>query len=169
MSTQPKYLPLDASPFFSDGRSARPIPEGTVARDYQIGEEAFYTGKKNGEMVDVVPVSLSRQLLDRGRERFNIYCSPCHGEAGDGHGVVIERGFRRGPPSYHIDRLRQAPVGYFFDVITHGFGEMKDYAAEISPRDRWAIAAYVRALQLSQNASIEDVPPSERSELEKEQ
>lgn len=168
MADQPKYLPFEASSFFSDGRSARPLPEGSVARGHLDADERFYSGKFNGELVDTIPTPLTRDLLDRGRQRFNIYCSPCHGETGDGQGMVVLRGFRRGPPSYHIDRLREAPVGHFFDVITNGFGGMQDYAAEMSPRDRWAVAAYVRALQLSQKATIRDVPDPERIKLENE-
>jgi hypothetical protein len=169
MANQPKYLPLDESTFFSDGRSARPIPAGTVDRTYEPGEAIFYTGMDNGEPTTVFPIPVTRPVLERGRERFNIYCSPCHGKTGDGQGIVIQRGFRKPPPTYHMDRLRQAPVGYLFDVITNGFGEMKDYSAEIHPRDRWAIVAYVRALQLSQNASLNDIPPDERRELERQQ
>jgi len=167
MADQPKYLPLEASPFFSDGRSARPLPEGTVARGHLNADERLYAGKSSGELVNTIPVPLTRELVERGQQRFNIYCSPCHGETGDGQGIVVLRGFRRGPPSYHIDRLREAPIGHFFDVITNGFGAMQDYSAQISPRDRWAIAAYVRALQVSQRATMANVPESERRELEK--
>jgi len=168
MARQPKYRPLEASSFFADGRSARPIPEGTVARGHLDADERFYTGKYDGELLTTIPVPLTRELLQRGRQRFNIYCSPCHGETGDGQGMVVLRGFRRGPPSYHIDRLREAPVGHFFDVITNGFGAMQDYAAQISPRDRWAISAYVRTLQLSQYASAAALPESARRELERQ-
>jgi Cytochrome C oxidase, cbb3-type, subunit III len=166
MTNQPKYGPLQPSSFFPDGRSARPVPSGTVARGRLGDDERFYTGKTNGELVTTLPVPLTRKLLERGRERFNIYCAPCHGETGDGQGIVVLRGFRRGPPSYHIDRLREAPVGYFFDVVTNGFGGMQDYAAQISPHDRWAIVAYLRTLQLSQRTKIDDVPAAERDRLE---
>jgi mono/diheme cytochrome c family protein len=114
--------------------------------------------------VDHVPFPVTRQVLDRGQERFNIYCSPCHGRLGNGLGMIVRRGLKR-PPSYHIDRLRQIPIGYFYDVITNGFGAMADYSAQVVPRDRWAIAAYIRVLQYSQMASINDVPPESRSEL----
>lgn len=166
MADQPKFRPFEPSSFFPDGRSARPLPEGTVARGHLDADERFYTGKSNGELLTMLPIPLTAELLERGQQRFNIYCSPCHSESGDGQGMAVLRGFRRGPPSYHIDRLREAPIGYFFDVMTNGFGAMQDYAAQISPRDRWAIAAYVRALQLSQHATLADVAESERSRLE---
>jgi mono/diheme cytochrome c family protein len=113
---------------------------------------------------NVFPVAVTGQVLDRGQERFNIYCSPCHGRLGMGNGMIVQRGYRR-PPSFHTDRLREAPPGYFFDVISNGFGAMPDYAAQISPQDRWAIIGYIRALQLSQNGSLDDVPAGERSKL----
>jgi len=157
MQDQPKYIPLRASEFFADGRSARPIPEGTVARGELRADKVFYTGKKGDQFVDRLPFPVTREVLDRGQQRFNIYCSPCHGRLGNGLGMIVRRGLKR-PPSYHIDRLRQAPVGYFFDVITNGFGAMQDYSAQVAPRDRWAIASYIRVLQYSQMASIHDVP-----------
>ena len=168
MANQPKYQPLEASSFFADGRSARPLPEGTVARGHLNEDSALYTGKTNGEFVASLPVPLTRAVMDRGRQRYDIYCAPCHGKTGDGQGIVVVRGFQRGPASFHIDRLRQEPVGYFFDVVTKGFGAMQDYAAQTSVEDRWAIVAYVRALQLSQKATIEDVPEAERPALERQ-
>jgi mono/diheme cytochrome c family protein len=168
MQDQPKYIPLRPSTFFDDGRSERPLVEGTVARGHLDADVAFYTGKTDGKPIDAFPVPITRALLDRGQERFNIYCAPCHDRMGTGHGMIAQRGYNHPPPqSYHIDRLRQAPVGYFFDVITNGLGAMPDYAAQIEPRDRWAIVAYVRVLQLSQNASLDDVPPGERATLAK--
>ena len=168
MQDQPKYIPLRPSSFFDDGRSERPLVEGTVARGHLDADTAFYAGKLDGKPVDAFPFPITRAVLDRGQERFNIYCAPCHDRLGTGHGMIFQRGFNRPPPqSYHIDRLRQAPAGYFFDVITNGLGAMPDYAAQIEPRDRWAIVAYVRVLQLSQNASLNDVPPGERAALAK--
>ena len=164
MQDQPKYIPLRPSDFFADGRSARPLPEGTVARGQLRADKVFYTGKKGDQFVDQLPFPLSREVLERGRERFNIYCSPCHGRLGNGLGMIVRRGLKR-PPSYHIDRLRQVPIGYFYDVITNGFGAMQDYSAQVAPRDRWAIASYIRVLQYSQLASINDVPPEERQAL----
>ena len=164
MANQPKNKPLSESDFFADGRSARPIPEGTVARGQLRADKVFYTGKSGDAYVDKLPFPLTRQVLDRGRERFDIYCTPCHGHLGNGLGMIVQRGLKR-PPSYHIDRLRQVPVGYFYDVITNGFGAMADYSAQVAPRDRWAIAAYIRVLQFSQNASLQDVPPEHRQEL----
>ena len=165
MQDQPRYETNEASDFFIDGKSARPLVAGTVARGHLNEDEAFFTGKLGGEFVSELPVGLDRQLLERGQQRFNIYCSVCHAPTGTGDGVIVQRGFRR-PPSFHIERLRTAPAGHFFDVMTHGFGAMPSYAAQIEPRDRWAIAAYVRALQLSQNARLEDVPGENRAALE---
>lgn len=164
MHDQPKYKPLSASGIFEDGRSARPLVPGTVAQGFEREDEQFYTGKVNGNDAVTFPFAVTAEVLDRGQERFNIYCSVCHGYTGAGDGMVVQRGFRR-PPSYHIDRLRQAPAGHFFDVITNGFGAMPDYASQIGPRDRWAIIAYIRALQLSQDATVGDVTPEGREKL----
>ncbi len=164
MQDQPKYIPLRPSDFFTDGRSARPVIAGTVARGELHEDQALYTGKVDGKSVVDFPVPISRDLLLRGQERFNVFCSPCHDRLGNGLGMVVRRGFRR-PPSYHTDRLRQLPVGDIFDVITNGFGAMPDYAAQIPPRDRWAIIAYVRVLQYSQDANLADVPPEARGKL----
>ncbi|HLY17116.1 MAG TPA: cytochrome c [Bryobacteraceae bacterium] len=168
MQDQPKYIPLRPSSFFADGRSERPLVEGTVARGHLEADTVFYTGKADGKPVAAFPFPVTREVLDRGQERFNIYCSPCHDRMGTGRGMIVRRGFTHPPPpSYHIDRLRQAPDGYIFDVITNGLGAMPDYAAQIPPADRWAIVAYVRALQLSQHASVNDVPPDARGQLNK--
>lgn len=158
MHNQPKYRGLRPSAFFADGSSARPLVEGTVARGTLQEDEAFFTGKIDKATVKEFPIPVDDALVDRGQERYNIYCSPCHDRTGGGNGMVIQRGFARQPPSYHIDRLRQADVGYFYDVITNGFGVMPDYRAQIAPRDRWAIVAYIRALQYSQHAAASDVP-----------
>jgi hypothetical protein len=164
MSDQPKYRPFRESDFFSDGRSMRPALEGTVARGSLRINNPVYTGRENGELLERIPVPLTRALLDRGRERFNIFCTPCHGYLGDGSGMVVQRGFQR-PSSYHIDRLREMPDGYFFDVITHGHGAMASYASRIPTVDRWAITAYIRALQLSQGAKMDELPPEDRQIL----
>ncbi len=160
MHDQPRFKPLAKSDFYADLRSARPPVEGTVARGQLHEDPYFYTGMIGGSSTpgDYLPFPITAEVLARGRERFNIYCAPCHSRLGDGNGIVPSRGFPRKPPSYHIERLRKAPLGYFFDVITHGFGIMPDYASQIPFRDRWAIVAYIRALQLSQNASASDVP-----------
>lgn len=157
MHDQPKFIPLRISDFFSDKRSARPIIEGTVARGQLKADTYFYTGKIGNEVGDVMPFPVTADVLARGQQRYNIYCSPCHSELGDGRGMIVQRGLRP-PPSYHTDRLRKAPIGHFFDVITNGFGAMPDYATQIPVADRWAIAAYIRALQLSQNAQKSDIP-----------
>ena len=157
MHNQPKYRGLRASAFFADGSSARPLVEGTVARGTLQEDEAFFTGKIDKVDVKELPFAVDEQVLNRGQERFNIYCSPCHDRTGSGNGMVVQRGYRQ-PPSFHIDRLRQADAGHFFDVMTNGFGVMPDYKAQIAPRDRWAIVAYIRALQLSQHAAASDVP-----------
>jgi mono/diheme cytochrome c family protein len=198
MHDQPKYRPLrpvDQIGSINDGRSARPLVEGTVARGELRDDAEFYTGKTAGVgqttnkmaatsasqfpgqpassgsvglqgFVTEFPLQITAADLDRGQERFNIYCSVCHGPLGDGGGMIPKRGFRK-PPSYHDDRLRNAPVGYFFDVITNGFGNMPDYSAQVEPADRWRIIAYIRALQLSQRASVADVPADKRGELNK--
>ncbi len=157
MQDQPRFKPLRQSDFYADGRSERPLIENTVARG-QLREDAyFYSGMVNGQAGNVMPFPATAEVLQRGRERFNIYCAPCHARVGDGNGMIPQRGYRR-PPSFHIDRLRNAPLGHFFDVITNGFGAMPDYAQQVQPRDRWAIIAYIRALQLSQHATMADVP-----------
>jgi hypothetical protein len=165
MHDQPKYIPLRPSDFFADGRSARPLSEGTVARGYLDANVLLYTGKgPDGKPSNEFPMPVTKELLLRGQQRFNIYCSPCHDRTGNGDGMIVRRGYRR-PPTYHSDRLRQQPNGYFFDVITRGFGAMPDYAVQVQPEDRWAIVAYIRALQLSQQASINDVPAADRGQL----
>jgi len=164
MHNQPKAIPLRESMFFKNGSSARPIVDDTVARGTLQDDAAFFTGKTNGAEVDALPFPLTAELLDRGEQRFNIYCAPCHDVTGSGHGMIVRRGYKQ-PPSYHIDRLRQIPIGHFYDVMTNGFGAMPDYKAQITPRDRWAIAAYIRALQLSQHASLADVPQEDRPKL----
>jgi mono/diheme cytochrome c family protein len=165
MHDQPKYIPLRPSEFFADGRSERPLIEGTVARGHLNEDTAFYAGKgADGKPADTFPFPVTKEVIERGQQRFNIYCAPCHDRLGNGDGMIVRRGYRK-PPSYHIDRLRQISNGYIYDVITSGFGAMPDYSAQIEPRDRWAIVAYVRALQLSQNASINDVPAESRGQL----
>jgi hypothetical protein len=168
MQDQPRYKPLAATDFFGDGRSARPQVDDTVARGRLRLDEALYTGKSGDADVDVFPFPITRADLLRGQERFNIYCSPCHSRVGDGNGMVVRRGFRQAA-NYHTDKLMKAPVGHFFDVMTNGFGAMPSYASRVLPEDRWRIAAYIRVLQLSQNATINDVPPSERPALEAQQ
>jgi mono/diheme cytochrome c family protein len=157
MHNQPKYRGLRPSAFFADGSSARPLVEGTIARGTLQEDEAFFTGKIDKVMVKEFPFAIDEKVVTRGQERYDIYCSPCHDRTGGGNGMVVQRGYKQ-PPSYHTDRLRQADVGYFFDVITNGFGAMPDYRAQIAPRDRWAIVAYIRALQYSQHAPASDVP-----------
>ena len=164
MHDQPRFKPLRMSDFYADLRSARPLPAGTVARGQLRENTYFYTAMINGTPGDALPFSLTRNLLERGHERFNIFCAPCHSRLGDGNGMIVQRGYRH-PPSFHIDRLRTAPLGHFFDVITNGFGAMPDYAAQITPQDRWAITAYIRALQLSQSAPADMVPAAERGHM----
>jgi len=162
MHVQPRQNPLSRSDFYSDHRSARPPVEGTVARG-QLREDTYlYTGKIGNNPGDFLPFPVTKEVLERGRERYNIFCAPCHSRVGDGNGFVPARGFARKPPSFHIVRLQKAPAGYFFDVITNGFGIMPDYASQIPVTDRWDIVAYVRALQLSQNATMADVPQGQK-------
>ena len=165
MHDQPKYKPLVASEFFRDGRSARPIIQDTVPRGHLREDVEYFTGKNAaGKLVADLPMEPTTAVLQRGRERYDIYCSPCHDRTGAGRGMVVRRGFKP-PPSYHIDRLRQAAAGHFYDVITNGFGAMPDYRAMIPPADRWAIVAYIRALQRSQHATLADVPAEEAAKL----
>jgi mono/diheme cytochrome c family protein len=165
MHDQPKYIPLRQSAFFNDARSARPVVEGTVARGQLHEDELLYTGKLKGEDATMFPMRVDAAVMARGQQRFNIYCAPCHGRTGQGDGMVVRRGYGR-PPSMHQDRLRSAPAGHFFDVMTNGFGAMPDYAAQIRAEDRWAIVAYIRALQLSEHALLTDVPAADRSRIQ---
>jgi mono/diheme cytochrome c family protein len=154
MHNQPKYKPLTATDFFGDGRSSRPTIADTVARGQLHLDQARYTGKQNGKDVTAIPIQITQADVERGHDRFEIYCSPCHGRLGDGRGMIVLRGLRQ-PPSYHDERLVTAPIGHFFDVMTNGYGAMYPYASRVSVDDRWRIAAYIRALQLSQNAPPE--------------
>ena len=168
MAVQPYYRPYSSSDFFPDGASARPIPADTVPRGNLQGDTPLFTGKDaNGQDSTEFPVLITRDVLQRGHNRFEIYCAPCHGYTGDGDGLVVQRGFNV-PPSYNTDRLRQAPVGHFFDVITRGFGAMPSYADQVPVTDRWAIIAYIRVLQLSQHATVNDLPPDDRAQLEQQ-
>jgi Cytochrome C oxidase, cbb3-type, subunit III len=164
MHDQPRYKPLAESAFFADGRASRPLVPGTVARGHLDDDALLTTGVFKGKLAEVFPFPVTRAVLERGRERFDIYCSPCHDRVGDGNGMIVQRGFKR-PPSLHEERLRVIPVGRFFDVITNGFASMPSYAAQIPPRDRWAIAAYIRALQLSQHTVLAEWPPAVRAAL----
>lgn len=165
MHDQPKVEPLEASAFFADGRGSRVPPEGTIARGQLVENPILATGKgADGKPVPVSPVPVTRAVLDRGRQRYDVYCSPCHDRTGAGAGMIVQRGYKK-PPSFHDERLRQAADGYFFDTITNGFGVMPKYAVQVPVADRWAIVAYIRALQLSQHATIADVPETERAAL----
>jgi mono/diheme cytochrome c family protein len=166
MHDAPRFKPLQENPFYEDGRASRPIPAGTVARGFLKDDDVFYTGMQNGAPVEKIPMPLTDAVVQRGQERYNIYCSPCHGVAGDGDGMIVKRGYKR-PTSYHDPRLRNERAGYFFDVMTRGFGQMPDYAAQVAPKDRWAIVAYIRALQLSQHASVGDLNPEEKARLDR--
>lgn len=179
MQDQPKYLPYRGSEIFPDSLSSRNLVEGTVPRGYLREDQAMYTGKTDAPVarsandtsksavsndVNEFPFPITREVLDRGEERYNIYCSPCHGVLGDGKGMIANRGLQ-GPVSFHQDRLRTAPLGHFYDVITNGFGRMSDYSMQIPPHERWAVIAYIRALQLSQNANVADIPPADMQNL----
>jgi mono/diheme cytochrome c family protein len=192
MGKQPAFRPLEKNSFFADGRSERPLVRGTIARGQLETDVGFFTGRRErlpkpeivaaagqeagkpavrqvnpddmSSYIDTIPLEVTSEFIDRGRERYTIYCAVCHGEYGYGDGVVVNRGFTA-PPSYHIDRLRSAPVGYLFAVQTYGYGAMADYAEQIAPRDRWAIVAYLRALQLSQNVQLADLPAAERGRI----
>src|ERR1700735_1923482 len=164
MHVHAKYNTYDPSDFFADGRSARQPVTGTGARGELRIDEELYTGKVDGKLVNEFPFPIGANDILRGQERYNIYCSPCHDYTGSGRGMIVMRGFPP-PPSYHIDRLRQAPLGHFFDVMTNGNGSMYSYASRITPEDRWRITAYIRVLQLSAHATEQDVPQADRSKL----
>jgi mono/diheme cytochrome c family protein len=165
MHDTPRYEVYEANPNYPDGRASRNLPTGTVARGQLRDDEHFYTGKVAGVFVTEFPFAVGAADLQRGQERYTAYCTPCHGQTGDGKGMVVQRGLRQAA-TYHQDRLRSAAPGYFYDVITNGFGAMQGYAEQVPQRDRWLIAAYVRALQLSQNATVDDVPAADRGRLD---
>lgn len=167
MYDQPKEKPLAAEPFFSDGASARPLVEGTVARGHLITDELLATGKIGGKLADAFPYPVTATVITRGQDRFNTFCSPCHGRLADGNGMVVQRGFPR-PPSLLSDSVRVQPAGFFFDVITNGFGRMYSYAPSVPVDDRWAIVSYIRALQLSRSLRVTELPDADRSRLPRE-
>jgi mono/diheme cytochrome c family protein len=165
MQDQPKYRPQRPSEFFADGRSERQPVEGTVARGALEEDTAFYEGKDAaGRDIADFPIAVDKTVILRGQQRYDVYCAPCHGRIGNGLGMIVRRGFKQ-PPSYHIERLRDAPVGHFYDVISNGYGAMLNYASQVQPRDRWAIIAYIRALQYSENANINDLPAEARAKV----
>jgi len=166
MHDQPKFEPLEATTVFANGAASRPMIEGTVARGMLRDDKVFYTGRTpEDQFVTELPVPLTRELLTRGQTRFNAFCSPCHGRVGEGDGMVVQRGFKY-PTSFHETRLRESPVGYYFHIMTNGFGEMSSYAAQIPPADRWAIVAYVRALQASQHTPVDDLSAEDLERIE---
>ena len=167
MQDQPRYKPLAETDFFADHRSERPEVEGTIARGHLRIDEARYVGKVNGEDITDFPIPISKADIDRGQERFNIYCAPCHSRIGDGNGMIVLRGFRQAA-SFYSEKLMTAPVGHFFDVVSNGFGAMPSYASRITPDDRWRVIAYIRALQLSESARLNDVPADQRTNLPSE-
>ena len=166
MHDAPRYEPLEASTFFANGQASRALVANTVPRGLLREDTHLNEGRVDGQLATTFPMVVTPAVMQRGQERFNVFCSPCHGRTGSGNGMVVQRGFRA-PPSYHEDRLRNAPVGYFFDVMTNGFGAMQDYASQVPVADRWAIAAYIRALQLSQRATLADVPANRRADLDR--
>lgn len=166
MHDAPRYEPLEASTFFPNGSSSRNLVANTVARGQLNLDRHLYEGVVDGRPADTFPMPVTADVMARGQQRFNVFCSPCHGRTGVGNGMIVQRGFRQ-PPSFHDDRLRNAPVGYFFDVISHGFGAMQDYSAQVPVADRWAIIAYIRALQASRAATDADVPADRRAELDR--
>ncbi len=165
MHDQPSYSPLEASSFFEDGRASRAPVAGTVARGQLHEDDHLYRGKVNGAAATAFPFPITMAVMERGRDRYDIFCAPCHDRLGTGNGIVVQRGLSQ-PASFHIERLRTIEPGYLFDVITVGYGRMNGYAAQIKPEDRWAIVAYMRALQLTQAGTLADVPPGERGRLD---
>jgi mono/diheme cytochrome c family protein len=168
MHDQPKYEPMERSELFPDQRAARPLPEGTIARGQLELDEHYFTGKVGGKLVETFPAPVTADTVARGRERYDIYCSPCHDRTGTGRGMIVQRGFPK-PASFHEERLREAPAGHFFNAMTNGFGVMPRYATQIPVQDRWAIVAYIRALQLSQHALLDDVEPLKRALLQEQE
>lgn len=165
MHNQPKYQPFEASELFPDGAASRPLVEGTVARDMLRDDSRLYRGMEaDGSFVAEMPLPVTAELVGRGRQRFEIYCSPCHGRDGDGQGMIVSRGFKQ-PQSFHGERLVSSQDGYFYDVITNGFGQMSSYASQVKPHDRWAIVSYIRALQLSRRAPADLLTAEERQRL----
>ena len=165
MHDQPKYSPLEESSFFADNTASRPPVAGTVPRGHLRDDELLYQGTVNGQAAEVFPFAIDEAVMTRGQDVFNAFCSPCHGRTGRGDGIVVKRGYTR-PPDLTDENVRSQPIGHYFNVITNGFGAMPDHAAQVKVQDRWAIAAYLRALQMSASASIADVPPAERTRLE---
>jgi len=165
MHDQPRFKPYAKNDFFADKRSARPLVDGTIARGHLREDAVLYTGKAAGKPAGTFPFPVTADVMARGRERFDIFCSPCHGRTGAGDGMIVQRGYRK-PPTFHQDRLRQAAPGYTYDVITNGFGAMPDYAQQIPVRDRWAIVAYITALQRSQHAAADRLPAEARAALD---
>ena len=165
MHDQPKYKAQAKSDFFIDNRAGRPLVEGSVARGFLRADTLLYTGKVDGKLAEMFPFAVTTEVMARGQERYNIFCSPCHSRTGEGDGLVVRRGYRR-PPSFHDERVRTIAAGHFFDVITRGFGAMPDYATQIPVEDRWAIVAYVRAIQRSHQSTLANVPVAERARLE---
>lgn len=158
MREQPKCEPLEASTFFADGRCARPLVPGTVARGHLEDDPHLFAGRVDGQPAETFPFPITREVLERGQDRYAIFCAPCHGPAGEGDGPIVQRGFPR-PPSLLLPRLREALPGYYFDVITNGYGAMFSYADRVPPEDRWAIVAHIRVLQFGQDAPFEVAPP----------
>lgn len=165
MYDQPKLRPLQASEFFEDGMASRKPVEGTVARGLLKDDTHLYDGMVNGELATTFPAPVTLEVVQRGRQRYDIFCAPCHDRAGTGNGMIVKRGFKQ-PPSFHEQRLRDSAPGYYYNVIKNGFGVMQGYGPQVPVEDRWAITAYVKALQLSQNAVLADVPEDKRAELE---
>lgn len=164
MHDQPRYEALEASEFFGDGRASRQPVEGTVPRGHLRPDAVFHTGKDTGEFVSAFPLDVDVEVIRRGRQRYDIFCAPCHGRLGDGQGMVVRRGFKK-PNSFHRDPLKSQPVGYYFDAMTNGFGQMPSYSSQIPARDRWAITAYIRTLQLARGARVAELPAEDREAL----
>ena len=166
MHDAPRVEAYEATDAFADGRGNRTLVEGTVARGWLNDDELLTTGKVDGAVSEQFPFPVTREVIERGQQRYNAYCTPCHGKTGMGNGMIVQRGLKA-PPSFHDDRLRNSPAGYYFDVMTNGFGVMQDYRAQVEVGDRWAITAYIRALQLSQRATVGDVPADKVADLDK--
>jgi len=164
MADQPHQRPLEPSNFFDDGMASRPVEPGTVARAGKEQNGLRFPSKVDGKLVDTFPFEVTMEVLARGQERYEIFCSPCHDRLGTGQGMIVRRGFTPAR-SFHDPRLRDAPAGHFFEVMTQGFGQMPSYANQLSEQDRWAVIAYIRALQFSRNVRLDQLPPEDRAKM----
>ncbi len=164
MADRARVKPLEESKYYADRQTSRMLPEGTIARGFLREDELLFTGKVNGQFADQFPFPVTADIMNRGQNRYTTFCAPCHGRLGDGRGMIVLRGFPQ-PNSFHADSVRTKPAGYYVDVISNGFGRMYSYAASVPVHDRWAIVAYIRALQLSRRVGFNDLSQTEQQRM----